>query len=356
MRRALDLARRGWARVSPNPMVGAVVVREGQIVGEGWHREYGAPHAEVEALRDAGELTQGATLYVTLEPCSHRGKTGPCTAAILSAGISRVVFACEDPDPLARGGAAQLRDAGLEVISGIEARPARILNQAFFRSRAIAAPARPFTDLKLALSLDGKVADLERRSVWITGKEARTEVHRLRAGYDAIAVGIGTALADDPLLTVRGEIEPRKPPIRIIFDRALRLPLRSHLVTSAREVPLWILCAPEAPEASRRALEAEGATILQAVDLRTGLEKLFQAGIASLFCEGGARVAGALLEENLIDRLSLFYAPIFLGRKGIAPFESLESQPLDLVRRWQTIRSERFGSDTLICIEPPESD
>jgi diaminohydroxyphosphoribosylaminopyrimidine deaminase / 5-amino-6-(5-phosphoribosylamino)uracil reductase len=203
MRRALELARRGWGQVRPNPMVGAVVVREGRVVGEGWHTAYGSAHAEVEAIRAAGSETRGATLYVSLEPCSHHGRTPPCTDAVREAGIARLVFAASDPNPLARGGAEILREHGVEVWGGVLEEEARELNAAFFH-RFGADGSRPWVELKLALSLDARVADLEGRSAWITGPDSREEVHRLRAGHDAVAVGIGTALADDPLLTVRG--------------------------------------------------------------------------------------------------------------------------------------------------------
>ncbi len=210
MRRALELAARGWGRVAPNPLVGAVVARGGEVVGEGWHTGYGRPHAEVEALRVAGEAARGATLYVTLEPCAHHGKTPPCTDAILAAGVRRVVFAASDPNPRAAGGCAVLETAGVEVERGVEMRAALDLNAPFFHG--IAGPERPWTELKLAVSLDGRVADRDGRSAWITGEEARAEVHRMRAGFGAVAVGIGTALADDPRLTVRGAVEPRVPP------------------------------------------------------------------------------------------------------------------------------------------------
>src|SRR6476661_5968049 len=200
MRRALALAARGWGRTAPNPMVGAVVVRDGVVVGEGWHAEYGGPHGEVEALRAAGDRARGATIYVTLEPCNHHGKTPPCTDALLAAGVRRVVVACDDPSPVARGGAQRLHEAGVEVTLGVEEQAARELNAPFFHALA---SDRPFVRLKLALSLDGAIADHSRQPGWLTGELARREVHRMRAGSDAIAVGIGTVLADDPELTVR---------------------------------------------------------------------------------------------------------------------------------------------------------
>ncbi|HYR07316.1 MAG TPA: bifunctional diaminohydroxyphosphoribosylaminopyrimidine deaminase/5-amino-6-(5-phosphoribosylamino)uracil reductase RibD, partial [Longimicrobium sp.] len=216
MRRAIALAANGWGRVAPNPMVGCVIVRDGEVVGEGWHTEYGQPHAEVEALRAAGDRARGATAYVSLEPCSHWGKTPPCTDALIAAGVRRVVFGAFDPNPKAQGGAEVLRAAEIEVAGGVEEPAVHDQNAVFFHAHSPAGQERPFVALKLAMSLDARIADRDGRSVWITGEASRAEVHRLRAGYDGIAVGIGTALADDPLLTVRGAVEPRVPPVRIV--------------------------------------------------------------------------------------------------------------------------------------------
>lgn len=353
MRRALALAERGWGRVAPNPMVGAVVVRDGRVVREGFHSEYGHPHAEIEALRAAGEAARGATLYVTLEPCNHHGKTPPCTEAILRAGLQRVVFAAPDPNPVAAGGADRLRASGVEVTGGVEAEAARELNGAFFHGASPRGAARPWTLLKLALSLDGRMADRNGRSGWITGPEAREEVHRMRAGFDAIAVGIGTALADDPRLSVRGPVEPRVPPVRVVFDRGLRLPLSSRLASTAREVPVWVVGAPDAPGERRHALERLGVRVLVAPDLAESLRLLRSEGVGSLFCEGGARLAGALLAGGHIDRLALFFAPLLLGPDGPGPFAALGSPPLDEAARWRHLGSSVFGSDTLIHLAHP---
>ncbi|HEX8243266.1 MAG TPA: bifunctional diaminohydroxyphosphoribosylaminopyrimidine deaminase/5-amino-6-(5-phosphoribosylamino)uracil reductase RibD, partial [Longimicrobium sp.] len=284
MRRALELAPRGWGRTAPNPMVGCVVVREGRVVGEGWHAEYGQPHAEVEALRRAGEAARGATAYVTLEPCAHWGKTPPCTDALTAAGVRRVVFAASDPNPKAQGGAEVLRAAGVDVAGGVEEQAARDQNAVFFHAHSAMGEARPFVALKLALSLDARIADRERRSVWITGDEARLEVHRLRAGFDAVAVGIGTALMDDPRLTARGSVVPRIPPARVVFDRALRLPLDSTLARSAGEVPVIAVAGEGVADERRSALERAGVRVLIAGGgLERTLETLRQAGIRSMF-------------------------------------------------------------------------
>ncbi|HEX2095055.1 MAG TPA: bifunctional diaminohydroxyphosphoribosylaminopyrimidine deaminase/5-amino-6-(5-phosphoribosylamino)uracil reductase RibD, partial [Longimicrobiaceae bacterium] len=318
--------------------------------GLGFHTEYGRPHAEVEALRAAGAAARGSTVYVTLEPCSHHGKTPPCTDAILAAGVRRVVFAASDPNPKAAGGGEVLRAAGLEVLGGVEEGAALDLNAPFFHAYGPAGAGRPWVELKLALSLDGRITDREGRSAWITAEAAREEVHRLRAGFDAVAVGIGTALADDPRLTVRGPVEPRVPPARVVFDRALRLPVDGYLARTAREIPVVVVAAPDAPAERREALEREGVRIVAAAGLEEGLRELRGTGIGSVFCEGGARLAGALLDTGRVDRLHLFYAPLLLGPEGASPFGRLESPAIDAARRWRRLRTGAFGPDTLITL------
>ena len=347
MRRALELAERGWGRVAPNPLVGAVVVNEGAVVGEGWHQEYGGPHAEVHALRNAGAGCRGATLYVTLEPCSHHGKTPPCTDAIIASGVARVIFAASDPNPRARGGAEVLRAAGVEVIAGMEEQQACDQNAAFFHR--FGAPKLPWTALKLAVSLDAAVADLAGRSQWITGEQARAETHRLRAGFDAIAVGIGTALADDPRLTVRGGVVPSVPPVRIVFDRDLRLPPDSALGRSAREVPVWVVSRAAHP-ARRGPLEAAGVKIVEAYSISEALAALRDRGIASLLCEGGSGIAASLLEAGAVNRLYLFYAPILLGVGAQRAFGALAGTQLDQAHRWRSLGAKQFGDDTLLTL------
>jgi diaminohydroxyphosphoribosylaminopyrimidine deaminase/5-amino-6-(5-phosphoribosylamino)uracil reductase len=351
VRRAIELAWRGWGRVAPNPLVGCVIVRDvGQVVGEGWHTEYGRPHAEVEALRAAGDAARGATAYVSLEPCSHHGKTPPCTDALIAAGVRRVVFAGFDPNPKAHGGADVLRAAGIEALGGVEEADVRDQNAVFFHAHSPAGAARPFVALKLAMSLDARIADLDGRSVWITGEEARAETHRLRAGYDAVAVGIGTALADDPQLTVRGAVEPRVPPARIVFDRSLRLPPDSKLVRSAHEIPVFVVCEPDAPRVQRQPLEDAGVTIITASGLDDQLRALREAGVRSMFVEGGAVLASALLAADVVDRMYLFYAPVLIGPDGSAPFASIPSPALGDAARWRRLDTQAFGSDTLITL------
>lgn len=350
MDRALSLAARGWGRVAPNPLVGAVVVQAGEAVGEGFHPEYGQPHAEPIALLAAGIHARGATLYVTLEPCSHHGKTPPCTDAIVAAGIRRVVYAASDPNPRAAGGAEVLRRVGVEVVGGVEAKQAHELNAAFFFSFTPAGAQRPWIALKLALSLDARIADAAGRSAWITSDAARAEVHRLRAGFDAVAVGIGTALADDPRLTVRGPTLPRRPPVRLVFDRLLRLPETSYLARTTTESPVWILCDPQAPPDARERLERHGVRVVPAPDLSAGLRTLRQEGITSIFCEGGSLFAGALLRAELVDRLYLFYAPILLGPNGRGGFAEISDVTIGDVARWRHVASSAFGPDTLITL------
>jgi diaminohydroxyphosphoribosylaminopyrimidine deaminase/5-amino-6-(5-phosphoribosylamino)uracil reductase len=349
MRRALALAERGWGRTAPNPMVGAVVVRDDAVVGEGWHAEFGGPHAEVDALRNAGERARDATVYVTLEPCVHHGKTPPCTDALLAAGVRRVVVACEDPSPVARGGARRLREAGVEVTVGVEEVAARELNAPFFHALA---SDRPFVRLKLALSLDGAIADHTRQPGWLTGEPARHEVHRLRADADAIAVGIGTVLADDPELTVRHAPPPRIAPARVVFDTSARLPRTSRLASTARDIPVFVLCwAPEPAHAA--ALEHLGITLIHAATARDALIALRERGVRSLLVEGGATLAVALVQDALVDRLVIFRAPLVLGAGSLNAFGTAAAVRAADARRWRLIESRRFGEDEMTVYAPP---
>lgn len=353
MTRALDLSGRGWGRVQPNPMVGAVVVNaEGLIVGEGYHAEHGGPHAEVHALRAAGDAARGATLYVTLEPCAHQGLTPPCTDAVLHAGITRVVFGAPDPNPVAAGGAEVLRAAGVEVVGPVAEVAVRRQNAIFFHCHQRRGT---FVALKLALSLDGRIAGPGGKRTQITGREAQAEAHRLRAGYDALMVGSGTALTDDPLLTVRGDVQPRRPPVRVVLDSALRLPVSHQLVRTAVDVPVWVFCKHGAAPERHAALEQRGVRVLQApgtpsgIDIESVLATLWREGVRSVFCEGGARVAGSLARTGRIGRFYVFLAPLILGPDGINAFDALpapDRMPLELDR------VQRFGSDVLMTYEP----
>jgi diaminohydroxyphosphoribosylaminopyrimidine deaminase / 5-amino-6-(5-phosphoribosylamino)uracil reductase len=315
MRQALALARHGWGRTAPNPLVGALVVRDGEVIGQGHHAMYGGDHAEVVALRAAGERARGATAYVTLEPCAHHGKTPPCADALIAAGVRRVVVATTDPNPDAAGGLARLRGVGIEVAVGIEEALARELNAAFFHGFR---SDRPWVTLKLAVSLDGAIAGRDGGG-WITGRASQREVHQLRTGCDAVAVGVGTVLADDPMLTVRDRELPRVAPMRVVFDRTARTPLTSRLVQTARDTPLVIVA--ERPDPARAAaLAGAGVEIVIAASLDEALRALRQRGVRALLVEGGARVAGALLTEAAVDRLVIFQAPCVLGAGALGAF------------------------------------
>jgi diaminohydroxyphosphoribosylaminopyrimidine deaminase/5-amino-6-(5-phosphoribosylamino)uracil reductase len=339
MRRALVLAARGWGQTAPNPMVGAVVVRDRVVVGEGFHARYGEPHAEVVALAAAGERARGATIYVTLEPCNHRGKQPPCVDAILAAGIAHVVAATPDPNPVAKGGAERLRAAGISVDFGLEAEAARELNAPFYF--ATEGATRPWLTLKLAVSLDGAIAGPPGAPRWFSGERARKYVHRLRANHDAIAVGIGTALADDPALTVRHGKRPRVAPTRLIFDRAARLPLKSALVRSAKRTPT-IIVTENASAPAARALEAKGVGLLEAGTLDAALAGLRSRGLRSLFVEGGATLAGALLTAGLVDRLIIFQAPVLLGLGALPAWTGAPS-----IERLRIVERQSFDDDAM---------
>jgi len=322
MRRALALAERGWGQTAPNPLVGAIVVRDGEIVGEGWHERYGEAHAEVNALARAGSAARGATLYVTLEPCNHTGKTPPCSDAVIAAGLARVVIAARDPGADSGGGAEKLRAAGIDVETGLLEHEARELNAPFFHSFV---SDRPWVTLKLALSIDGAIADSKRTRAWLTNEESRAEVHHIRANVDAIAVGATTYATDHPSLTVRGPIQPRVPPVRVVFDPAARL---SAGRTSVLE-------------------ETDAVTFVRVADLAASLRALRARGIRSLLVEGGASLASALLDAELVDRLVIFQAPIVLGGGALAAFSSTSPRRAENVRRIPILRRQAFGDDLM---------
>ena len=348
MRRALVLARRGWGRTAPNPMVGAVVVRDGEIVGEGWHAEYGAAHAEVMALEAAGDRARGGTVYVTLEPCAHTGKTPPCADALVRAGVSRVVCAVRDPNPTAAGGAIRLAAAGIEVGFGVEEADAVELNAAFFHG---VTSTRPFVTLKLATSIDGAIADSAGRSRWLTGEAARRYVHHLRAGHDAVAVGAGTALADDPSLTVRAGRRPRVPPARIVFDRRARLPLSSALVRSAKGLRTMVVVA-DATSPPARVLADAGIELVEATDLDEALRKIRNLDVRSILVEGGAELAGALLGQALVDRMIIFQAPVVLGGGAQSAFAHVPAVALPDAPRWRVVGRRTIGQDLMTVYAP----
>lgn len=334
----------GWGRVSPNPLVGAVLVNQGRIVGEGAHREFGGAHAEVEAIAQAGANARGAELFVTLEPCVHFGKTPPCVDAIISAGIARVAIAVRDPNPEAGGGMERLRAAGVRVDIGIRAGEAAELNAAFLNSFRLD---RPWVTLKLALSLDAHIAGASGTTTWLTGVPARQRVHQLRAGSDAIGVGMGTVLADDPLLTVRDSAPPRVPPVRVIFSRHGRLPLTSRLAQGTNEAPVIVFA--ESHDASYdHSLRGLGVEPLNSSSLRESLQALRARGIRSLLVEGGASIAASFLEADLVDRLILFQAPILLGEGSLPAFTCLPAGK----RQFRLLRSEIVGDDHMMVFAP----
>jgi diaminohydroxyphosphoribosylaminopyrimidine deaminase/5-amino-6-(5-phosphoribosylamino)uracil reductase len=349
MARALDLAWRGWGRVQPNPLVGAVVLRDGELVGEGWHPEFGDRHAEAVALAGAGERARGATILVTLEPCAHQGKQPPCTEAIIRSGIRRVVAAIRDPNPLAAHGTERLRAAGIEVEVGPLGDVAAAQNAIFLHS--LQTPARPYLALKLATTLNGRIADGYGRSRWISGGEGRQYVQWLRAGFDAIAVGGRTARLDDPSLTVRGSVQPRIPPRRVVFDTAADLGPQLTLVRSANETPTVVVVAPSAEAARVKRLEAAGVTVLRSSTLREALQSLRTLGIGSILVEGGGQLAGALLAAGLVDRYYWLQSPVWLGDDAVPALTGLPPRALDQAERWRVIERRALGEDTLLVID-----
>jgi diaminohydroxyphosphoribosylaminopyrimidine deaminase/5-amino-6-(5-phosphoribosylamino)uracil reductase len=351
MDRALELARDGWGQVSPNPLVGAVVVSGGRVIGEGFHVRYGSEHAEVVALRQAGEGTAGATLYVSLEPCDHHGKTPACTEAIRRARISRVVYGCRDPDGRAAGGGEVLRKAGLEVVGGVRSTAAARLNGPFIWDRL---GLGPWVSLKLGLSLDGRIAARPGTRTDLTGRETEVYVHQLRAGHDAIMVGGRTAVIDDPLLTVRLAPSPRLSPTRVVLDPGLEISADSRLVESVEEAPLVIFCAGDAPVDRRRRIEKRGVEVASVgeeggrLDLESVLRDLDARGLRSIMVEGGGRLAASLLAGELVRRQYLIYAPIVLGPEGVPSIGAgVESKSSD----WSVVRREGLGGDSLLELE-----
>lgn len=356
---AMALGRRGLGNAWPNPAVGAVVVRadgaDSVIVGRGWTQPGGRPHAETEALRRAGAAAQGATMYVTLEPCSHHGKAPPCVDAIVAAGIARVVAALEDPNPEVAGrGHAWLRAAGIAVDVGERADEARRHHAGHIRRMR---EGRPQVTLKLAVSADGKAGLAGRRPVQITGEAARDRVHLMRAMHDAILIGIGTALADDPALTCRLPGMAGRSPVRIVLDAGLRLPLESRLVQTARQTPVWVFADTAAEPGPEEALRSFGVEVgrLNATDGRFDLSEVLRdlalRGITRLMVEGGPIVAGAFIAADLVDETALFRSERVIGPDGI---DAIEGQSLDVTTRsqhFQSIGVEMFGTDRLETFE-----
>jgi diaminohydroxyphosphoribosylaminopyrimidine deaminase/5-amino-6-(5-phosphoribosylamino)uracil reductase len=354
LERAIELASRGSGHVHPNPVVGAVIVKDDVVVGEGWHAEYGGPHAEVNAIAACDTDLHGATLYVSLEPCCHQGKTPPCTDAIIAAGIRRVVVASDDPTEKASGrGLGILRDEGIEVdVAGGElAARARLINQAF---RKHARSGRPWVLFKSAMTLDGKVATQTGDSKWISNESSRRRAHRWRASVDAVAVGIGTALADDPLLTARLE-DVHRQPRRIVFDSTGRLPLDSQLVTNTAELPLTVVVSRAAPRTATDALEMAGVDVIVATGeneparVCSALDQLGDRSVSSILLEGGPHLAGAFFDAGEIDDIALFIAPLVLGgRSARDPVEGMGVEQISEALRALSLDCERIQDDLLI--------
>ncbi|HEY3029397.1 MAG TPA: bifunctional diaminohydroxyphosphoribosylaminopyrimidine deaminase/5-amino-6-(5-phosphoribosylamino)uracil reductase RibD [Bradyrhizobium sp.] len=357
MQLALTLGRRGQGRTWPNPAVGTVVVKDGVIIGRGWTQPGGRPHAELEALKRAGEAARGATLYVTLEPCSHIGKSPPCADAIIAAGIARVVSAIEDPNPEVAGqGHAKLRAAGIAVDIGLGAAEAAQDHAGHFRS---VRDRRPHVILKLAVSSDDKIGAAGRKPVAISGEAAKARVHLLRAQCDAVLIGIGTVRADDPLLTCRLSGMAARSPVRVVLDRNLRIPGSSRLVHSARETPLWVMTSnlAEAPAAMK--LGAAGAQVIRVaaatpppgLDLASVLRALSEKGITRLLVEGGARVASSFVAAGLVDEVWLLRGAEPVGADGVAALDALPLTSITQSPSFRVRASESLQKDTLTIYE-----
>ncbi len=352
MSRALNLARRGLGRTSPNPMVGAVIVKDGQIVGEGYHRAPGEPHAEVEAIRAAGDQTRDAELYVTLEPCNHYGRTPPCTLAIMAAGIKKVYYGIEDPNPTVIGGGAEtLRKSGVEVVGPIIKGRCATINEVYLTNVTMR---RPFIILKLAMSLDGRIATKTGASRWITSEESRMKVHRLRDRVSGIMVGVQTILKDNPSLTTRLKGTQGRDAIRIVADSNLRTPPDAAIFNASSSAGVIIATRKDPPIRLKARLEKKGAKIVQTdglerVNLVDLFSQIYRMGITSVLIEGGASLAWGALDSRVVDRCAFFYAPIIIGGKsapsgiGGAGINHLEEAP-----RLVNVKSFKVGPDILV--------
>ena len=352
MRAALALARRGLGTVWPNPAVGCVIVEERQVVGRGWTQPGGRPHGETEALRRAGDAARGAAAYVSLEPCCHWGRTPPCVDALITAGVRRVVVALEDPDPRVAGeGLRRLRAAGLDVDVGLCAEEAAEVNAGFLSRLRLG---RPLVTLKFATSLDGRIATASGESQWISGPPARERAHALRASHDAIMVGTGTAVADDPQLTCRLPGLDHRSPVRVVIDRHLRIPPAARLIADAHVVPTWVLTLPSADPDRRAAFLASRVTLIDVdpdrtgqVDLAAALTALGERGITRLLVEGGAGLAAAFFRARLVDRLVWVHAPLAGGGDGIPAIAGLDLAALADAPAFERLSTETIGDDVL---------
>lgn len=347
---ALSLGARGLGQTWPNPAVGCVLVRDGRAVGRGWTAPGGRPHAEVVALAQAGSAARGACAYVSLEPCNHTGQTGPCAQALIDAGVARVVVACEDPDArVAGGGIARLRASGVEVVPGVCAAEAEQAHRGFFmRMRA----GRPMVTLKVATSLDGRIATASGESQWITGPSARRRVHGMRARHDAVLVGAGTARADDPSLTVRGFGDVSQP-VRVVISAKLDVSVDSVLGRTAGQVPVWMIHGADAPAAAKSAWQAAGARLIEVgerdgqVDVSAAVKALGEAGLTRVFCEGGGALSASLLAADVVDDLAVFSGGLALGAEGVPAIGAMRVSALAEAPRFTLTGVEQIGPDAL---------
>jgi diaminohydroxyphosphoribosylaminopyrimidine deaminase / 5-amino-6-(5-phosphoribosylamino)uracil reductase len=359
MRAALALARRGLGTVWPNPAVGCVIVNAGRVVGRGWTQPGGRPHGETEALRRAGAAARGATAYVSLEPCCHWGRTPPCTDALIAAGVQRVAVALEDPDRRVSGaGLRRLRAAGLDVETGLCVAEATEINAGFFCRLRLG---RPLVTLKLASSLDGRIATRRGESRWITGPLARDRVHALRAVHDAVMVGIGTVLADDPQLNCRLPGMSHRSPVRVVIDRYLRIPPTARLVATARQATTWVLTLPSADPARRQGLIDNGVTVIEVdpdgeggIDFTVALAALGDRGVTRLLVEGGGQIAAALTRARIVDRLAWFHAPMLFGGDGIPAVAGFGLKVPADAPRFERLSTETIGDDLLTMFRAVE--
>ncbi len=354
MHLAIQQARRGLGRTSPNPCVGAVVVKDGSIISQGYHKEAGTPHAEVHALQKAGNGARGATIYVTLEPCNHTGRTPPCSHAILKSGIQRVVIGMEDPNPLVDGsGITFLREKGVEVVSGVLSSECEKINRPFVK---FITTSLPWVVMKAGVSLDGRLNYQKGKSGWITGPQSSSYTHNLRNLYDAIMVGIGTVLIDDPSLTTRcmGGIQG-KDPIRIILDTHLRIPVSAKLLHLDSSSATWIFCGNHVSEDNIQKILDQGAKVYPvkrvsngSLDLKEVLAILGKKMITSVIVEGGAELHGAMLSEGLVDHVNLFYAPLFAGDKGVSIIEGVSVDNRENAICLKNVHYQRLGNDFMV--------
>ena len=350
---ALELAARGRGTTSPNPMVGALIVKDGKITGRGYHRAAGSAHAEVNAIDDAGDTAGGATLYVTLEPCNHTGRTPPCTEKILAAGICRVVVAMEDPNPCVRGGGTRyLSEKGIKVTTGVCENSARLLNESFIK---YVTTGRPFVTLKWASTLDGQIATRTGDSRWVTGPESRAFVHRMRHASDAILVGVNTVRQDDPSLTTRLNNEEGKDPIRIVLDTKLSISANAKMLHQDSGADTFIITGGNVAEKKRKAIESLGARVITArlkkerIDLGALMDRLGKMKITSLLIEGGGKIIASALAAGIVDKVNLFYAPKILGgNDGVHVCRGKGAEKMNSGIRVKDIRLHRFGEDIMV--------